>query len=88
MLLLTPTRIGQMFRPALSGRTVNKYLQELGLQKRVHNEWMITEEGKKYCSCFSRQLENGKMIYQVKWKTQVRDMIQNELNRKFFKKND
>lgn len=71
-----------MFRPSLSGRTVNRLLQDLGLQKRINSEWIVTLEGKKYCSCFLRQLKNGRSVYQLKWDIRVKDFIQYELSKK------
>lgn len=79
MQLVTPTQIGKMFEPALSGKEVNKLLQKAGLQWRVGGEWVATVEGKKYSSSEPVQLENGKMVYQLKWQRRVKDIIQAEM---------
>lgn len=79
MQLVTPTQIGKMFEPALSGKEVNKLLQKAGLQWRVGGEWVATVEGKKYSSSEPIQLENGKMVYQLKWQRRVKDIIQAEM---------
>jgi len=79
MQLVTPTQIGKMFEPALSGKEVNKLLQKAGLQWRVGGEWVATVEGKKYSSSEPIQLENGKMVYQLKWQRRVKEIIQAEM---------
>lgn len=79
MQLVTPTQIGKMFEPALSGKEVNKLLQKAGLQWRVGGEWVATAEGKKYSSSEPIQLENGKMVYQLKWQRRVKEIIQAEM---------
>lgn len=79
MQLVTPTQIGKMFEPALSGKEVNKLLQKAGLQWRVGGEWVATVEGKKYSSSEPIQLESGKMVYQLKWQRRVKEIIQAEM---------
>jgi Rha family phage regulatory protein len=79
MQLVTPTQIGKMFEPAISGKEVNKLLQKAGLQWRVGGEWVATVEGKKYSSSEPVQLENGKMVYQLKWQRRVKEIIQAEM---------
>jgi prophage antirepressor-like protein len=77
--LVTPTQIGKMFEPAVSGKEVNKLLQQAGLHWRVGGEWIATTLGKKYSSSEPIQLPNGKMTYQLKWQRRVKDLIQAEL---------
>lgn len=79
MQLVTPTQIGKMFEPAISGKEVNKLLQRAGLQWRVGGEWVPTAEGKKYSSSEPIQLESGKMVYQLKWQRRVKEIIQAEI---------
>ena len=79
MQLVTPTQIGKMFEPALSGKKVNKLLQKAGFQWRVGGEWVATVEGKKYSSSEPIQLPDGKMTYQLKWQRRVKDLIQSEV---------
>lgn len=78
MQLITPTQIGKMFEPALSGKAVNQMLQKAGLQWRVGGEWVATVDSKQYSSSEPIQLPNGKMEYQLKWQRRVKDMIQSE----------
>lgn len=73
--LVTPTQIGKMFEPALSGKQVNNMLREAGLQWRVGGEWIATSDGKKYSSSEPVQLETGRMVYQLKWQRKVKEII-------------
>lgn len=75
MQIVTPTQIGKMFEPALSGKAVNLKLQEAGLQWRVGGEWVSTARGKQYSSSEPIQLPNGKMAYQLMWQRRVKDLI-------------
>jgi phage anti-repressor protein len=73
--LVTPTQLGKMWEPAISGQEVNKRLRAAGLQWSVGGEWVSTVEGKKYSSSEPVQLEGGKMIYQLKWQRRVKGLI-------------
>lgn len=73
--LVVPSQLGKMFEPAISGQAVNKRLREAGLQWQVGGEWVATVEGKKYSSSEPIQLENGKMIYQLKWQRKVKELL-------------
>jgi phage anti-repressor protein len=73
--LIVPSQLGKMFEPAISAQEVNKRLREHGLQWRVGGEWVATVEGKKYSSSEPVQLDNGKMIYQLKWQRRVKELI-------------
>jgi Rha family phage regulatory protein len=77
--LVTPTQIGKMFEPAISGKKVNTLLQKSGYQWRVGGEWVATVEGKKLSSSEPIQLPDGKMTYQLKWQRRVKDLIQSEV---------
>lgn len=79
MQLVTPTQIGKMFEPSLSGKKVNDLLRKAGLQWRVGGEWVATVDGKKYSSSEPLQLPNGKMTYQLKWQRRVKETIQAEI---------
>jgi Rha family phage regulatory protein len=73
--LVTASQLGQMFEPKLSAQEINKRLKAAGLQWRVGGDWVATAEGGKYSSAEPVQLENGRMIYQLKWQRIVREMI-------------
>jgi Rha family phage regulatory protein len=79
MQLVTPTQIGNMFEPALSGKQINNLLRKAGLQWRVGGEWIATVDGKKYSSSEPVQLPNGRMTYQLKWQRRVKELIQGEI---------
>jgi Rha family phage regulatory protein len=79
MQLVTPTQIGKMFEPALSGKRINALLQKSGYQWRVGGEWVATVYGKKYSSSEPVQLPNGDMKYHLKWQRRVKDLIQVEV---------
>lgn len=72
---VTPTQIGRMFSPRMSGMETNKRLQFAGLQYRVGGEWVPSDKGKDYVKTLPVQLENGKCVYQLHWQRRVFDMI-------------
>lgn len=72
---VTPTQIGRMFSPRMSGIETNKRLQFAGLQYRVGGEWVPSDKGKDYVKTLPVQLENGKCVYQLHWQRRVYDMI-------------
>jgi hypothetical protein len=72
---VTPTQIGRMFNPRMSGMETNKRLQFAGLQYRVGNEWVPSDKGKDYVKTLPVQLENGKCVYQLHWQRRVFDLI-------------
>jgi prophage antirepressor-like protein len=72
---VTPTQIGRMFSPRMSGIETNKRLQFAGLQYRVGGEWVPSDKGKDYVKTLPVQLENGKCVYQLHWQRRVFDMI-------------
>jgi phage anti-repressor protein len=73
--LVTPTQVGKMFEPSISGKEVNRRLQNAGLQWKVGGEWVATAKGKAYGSSEPLQLPNGKMVYQLNWRRSVKDLI-------------
>jgi len=75
MQLITPTQLGKMFEPALSGKAINQMLRAAGLQWKVGGEWVSTVDGKKYSSSEPVQLPNGNMIYQLKWQRRAKELI-------------
>jgi len=72
---VTPTQIGRMFSPRMSGIETNKRLQFAGLQYRVGGEWVPSDKGKDYVKTLPVQLENGKCVYQLHWQRRIFDMI-------------
>jgi hypothetical protein len=72
---VTPTQIGRMFSPRMSGIETNLRLQFAGLQYRVGGEWVPSDKGKDYVKTLPVQLENGKCVYQLHWQRRIFDMI-------------
>lgn len=75
MQLITPTQLGKMFEPALSGKAINQKLRSTGLQWKVGGEWVSTVDGKKYSSSEPIQLPNGEMKYQLKWQRRTKELL-------------
>jgi prophage antirepressor-like protein len=73
--LVTPTQLGKMFEPQLSAQSVNKRLKSAGLQWRVGGEWVAQEKGRQYSAYEPIQLDNGKIVPQLKWQRRVRELI-------------
>ena len=72
---ITPTQLGAMFEPALSGKKINQLLRENNLQYTVQGQWVPTTKGKKFSSIDYLQLDNGKMVPQLLWKRIVKDQM-------------
>ena len=61
-----------------TARQINQILNEMNLQHKTGKEWELTEEGKQYGSMFPYE-RNGHTGYQLKWKTEIIEMIKNHL---------
>lgn len=73
---VTPTQLGKMSNPRLSGQQVNVRLQYLGLQFKVGGEWIPTEHGKQYAKTLPIQLvSTGACVYQTYWQRRVYDLL-------------
>jgi hypothetical protein len=73
---VTPTQLGKMSNPRLSGQQVNVRLQYLGLQFKVGGEWIPTEHGKQYAKTLPIQLPStGVCVYQTYWQRRVYDLL-------------
>jgi prophage antirepressor-like protein len=75
MQLVTPTQLGKMFEPQLSGKAVNQRLRTAKLQWRVGGEWVPEGKGRDYSSYEPVQLDNGKVVPQLKWQRRVKELI-------------
>lgn len=66
---LTPTNLGKLMAPVLSGIAMNKKLNELGYQVRNESdEWIPTEKGKPFCSLEPFKSPNSEHSgYRVLW---------------------
>lgn len=67
--VFTPTQIGEMLNPKLSGQKVNKLLAELGYQVKEGEFWLMTEKGKSLGELMDTQKRHsdGTPVKQLKW---------------------
>ena len=81
--LLTPTNIATQLTKSTgikhTARWINTYLKEMGLQHKPGKEWTLTEEGKKYGAMYPYE-NNGHSGFQLKWKVEIVQMIQDYLH--------
>ena len=73
--LVTPTQIGAMLEPPISGKRVNQLLRERGFQYTVQGQWVPTSSGSYYSSTDYIQLDNGKMVPQLLWQRRVKEEL-------------
>ncbi len=73
--LVLPSQLGKMFEPSLSGQKINIKLREAGLQWKVGGEWIPTNEGRPYSSSEPVRVDNGKIVYQLKWQRRVGELL-------------
>jgi len=73
--LVTPTQIGAMLEPPISGKRVNQLLRERGFQYTVQGQWVPTSSGYYYSSTDYIQLDNGKMVPQLLWQRRIKDEL-------------
>lgn len=73
--LVTPTQIGAMFEPPISGKRVNQLLRERGFQYTVQGQLVPTSSGYYYSSTDYIQLDNGKMVPQLLWQRRIKDEL-------------
>lgn len=76
--IFTPTQLGAMLEPLVSGQKVNKLLENLGLQERVGDVWVVTELGSSYCELLDvgKKHSDGTPIKQVKWYESVLTLLE------------
>jgi|GEM_PF-1098910 len=67
--VFTPTQIGEMLNPKLSGQKVNKLIAELGYQVKEGEFWLMTEKGKSLGELMDTQKRHsdGTPVKQLKW---------------------
>nr|MDT0253915.1 hypothetical protein [Endozoicomonas sp.] len=49
VMTFTPTQLGQMMTPPTNPREVNKLLEAAGLQNKIDNQWIPTDQGQPLC---------------------------------------
>lgn len=71
----TPTEIGKII--GKSSQAVNLLLQELLLQSKIANQWVLTDLGKTYGVLMdtSKRSGSGAPILQLKWKESVLELL-------------
>jgi hypothetical protein len=72
---VTPSQIGRMFNPRLSGQEVNRLMKLAGLQYRVGDEYIPSDRGKIYAKTLPVQLDNGHCVFQLYWQRKVYNFI-------------
>lgn len=80
--LLTPTLIGKYLEPPLSGKKVNKRLEELGYQTRTNGLWSPTSKGVGIGALFvdtGKCHGDGAPVRQLKWPVSIVDWIKTRI---------
>ena len=76
----TPTQLGELCSPRMSAQLMNLSLQNAGLQHRVGNSWVVTEEGKPFARFYytGKRHGDGTPVIQTKWLKSVLDELDKE----------
>lgn len=71
----TPTEIGERYE--VSAQKVNSILKNRGYQKKVCNQWVATDKGKKYSIVLDtgKRQGTGTPVTQLKWKQSIFDIL-------------
>lgn len=77
MQIFTPTQIGELFEPKLSGKKINELIAQLGYQEKTGSSWCATSKGENLCEVLDtgKKHSNGVPIKQIKWYSSVIDDI-------------
>ena len=78
--VFTPTQLGTLCNPRMSAQLMNLSLQNAGLQHRVGNSWVVTEEGKPFARFYDtgKRHGDGTPVIQTKWSKSVLDELNKE----------
>lgn len=76
--VFTPTQIGEMLEPKLSGQKVNKVLVDLGYQTKEGNIWLMTEKAHGFGELFDtgKKHSDGVPVKQLKWYQSVVQLVE------------
>lgn len=79
--VFTPTQIGEMLEPKLSGQKVNKLLIELGYQTKEGDVYLLTKKGQGLGELFDtgKKHSDGVPVKQLKWHQSVVQLIKGEV---------
>lgn len=74
---MTPTEIGKSLTPQISAAKVNLLLAEKGLQNKIGDSWILTEDGKKYGIYLdtNKKHSDGTPVQQIKWKENILERL-------------
>lgn len=77
MQIFTPTQIGELFEPKLSGKKINELIAQLGYQEKIGSSWCATSKGENLCEVLDtgKKHSTGVPIKQIKWYPSVIDDI-------------
>lgn len=77
MQIFTPTQIGELFEPKLSGKKINELIAQLGYQEKIGSSWCATSKGENLCEVLDtgKKHSTGVPIKQIKWYSSVIDDI-------------
>ncbi|WP_180176919.1 ORF6N domain-containing protein [Acinetobacter sp. YH12039] len=75
--VFTPTQIGEMLEPKLSGQKVNKVLVDLGYQVKEDDIWLMTEKAQGLGELFDtgKKHSDGVPVKQLKWYQSVVQLV-------------
>lgn len=75
--VFTPTQIGEMLEPKLSGQKVNKVLVDLGYQVKEGDIWLMTEKAQGLGELFDtgKKHSDGVPVKQLKWYQSVVQLV-------------
>ncbi len=65
----TPTQLGELFEPKISGRAINTLLAENGYQTKESDYWVMTKQGESFGELLDtgKKHSNGTPVKQLKW---------------------
>ncbi|MGY5392087.1 ORF6N domain-containing protein [Acinetobacter sp. NigerLNRRAM0016] len=79
--VFTPTQIGKMLEPKLSGQKVNKVLVDLGCQVKEGDIWLMTEKAQGLGELFDtgKKHNDGVPVKQLKWYQSVVQLVKESM---------
>lgn len=79
--VFTPTQIGEMLEPKLSGQKVNKVLVDLGYQVKEGDIWLMTEKAQGLGELFDtgKKHNDGVPVKQLKWYQSVVQLVKESM---------
>jgi phage regulator Rha-like protein len=73
----TPTQLGELFEPKISGRAINTLLAENGYQTKESDYWVMTKQGESFGELLDtgKKHSNGTPVKQLKWYQSIVDKL-------------